>query len=91
MGASMRKGILVLTDRQLREVQAAAALLGIECRTRFLCDLASYLAPLKRSPTNADVAAAIKQVTAITPVDLGDMTTGTPVNPRGVTNETTSP
>jgi len=55
------KDILALSDRQLQEVTAAAASLRVESRDQFLRDIASQLAPLKRQPTDADVAAAINQ------------------------------
>ena len=70
------KDILALSDRQLQEVTAAAASLRVESRDQFLRDIASQLAPLKRQPTDADVAAAINQTIGVTPVYLCDSKEG---------------
>jgi hypothetical protein len=64
-----RRNFLALTDQQLREVQAAAALLRVDSRPRFLHDLAALL---PAQPTDADVSKAIADTVGATPTNLGD-------------------
>jgi hypothetical protein len=49
-----------LTDSQLSQVTAAAALLRVSARSQFLQDIASQLNRLRDLPTNSDVNNAIQ-------------------------------
>jgi hypothetical protein len=57
---------LTLTDAQLAQVNAAAALLRVESRDAFLRDLRAYLAPIRRQITNSGISTALNHVLGVT-------------------------
>ena len=56
---------LSLTDKQMRQVQAAASTLRVSARDAVLRDLACRLDALHRLPGDADVAQAISLVLGV--------------------------